>query len=350
MSSSEDEPDEIDLSFPVLQEKALPYIPRRLFKGARRDLSELPQLGPGSVLVFRHGARYEAFREDKHLTGAEEAVVDATAVFLVDVRTRRFTIWVPLPSASPADDFTVRVSFNARVVDPQKAAAEGPINVKNFLTAYLEQDARLSKLGSSHPVEAIDTVRDLVVSRIQAYCEINPIDLPALAIGLASAKVLTPRELRDYERVKRDEIRNQTIKQLQAAGEDARIARIKALIEEGPGALTALGVERGETSVNQAIENAREDEQRREEKIAEVLRIFEKTGALDYVDVDPTQMVNAYLEKLTGQPVQKAKRGAVRGTSQDREALERGIDEDDLDVDLDVDLDDDEPDEANRDA
>jgi len=85
------------------------------------------------------------------------------------------------------------------------------------------------------------------------------------------------------------------------------------MVNEGPAALTALGLARGETAVNEAIENARDDEQRLQARFAEAFRILQQNGALDYIDIDPTDMVNAYLEKLTGQPVSRANRGGLRG-------------------------------------
>jgi hypothetical protein len=299
--------------FPVLEEKSLPHIARKFMRGARRDLSELPAVLPGSVLVFRHGPRYVAFRESRHLTGAEEPVVDATAVCLVDTRARYFTVQFPLPSASPADDFTVRVIFQARVTDPERAAAEGPVDVRRFLEGYLAQDAKLTKLGSDYTVESIAAVRDMAVSRIEAYCEFNPISLPGLTIELDSAGVLTPHELRIHQQELRDERRRQELAELQAEGEDRSIQRHKTLVAEGPAALTALGLARGETPVNAAIENAREDERLSQERFAEAFRILQQTGALDYIDFDPTAMAHAYLEKLTGQPVQSRQRDVLRG-------------------------------------
>jgi hypothetical protein len=309
---------DVNFSYPVLDERPLPYIPRKLLRGARRSLSDLPETGPGSVLVFRHGTRYVVFDEARHLTGAEEPVVDATAVYLVDKRRRDFTIYLTLPSTSPADDFTIRATFRARVTNAERAAEEGPIDITGYLGRHLEQDPKLAKLGSDYSVEAIAKVRDLIISRIEAYCELNPVDLPALAVELASATVLTPRELRRHEQDKRDERRRQELAQLQADGEDRSIERHESLVKKGSGALTALGLTRGETSASDAIANARDDEKRQQDQFAEAFRILQQTGAADIIDIDPTDMVIAYLEKLTGQPVSRPQRDGLRGRDSGR--------------------------------
>jgi hypothetical protein len=320
---------DLESQFPVLEERALPYIPRKLMKAARRDVDDLPAPRPGSVLVFHHGSQYVAFDEASPLTGKEEAVVDATAVCLVDTRTRHFTVHLPLPSASPADDFTIQAVFHARVTDPTRAAEEGPIDIARYLTAYLMQDQRLSKLGSQYRVESITEVRDVVISRIEAYCEFNPIDLPGLAVGLSSASILTPPELRAHERQKIGEQRRQEIDQLRAEGEDHSIERHKAFVAGGAEVLTAVGMARGETSVNDAIEHAREDEQRRQEWFAKALDALRIDGALDYLDIDPTEMVSAYLEKLTGQPVSRRSELRERDGDQPEAIASGGENEDD---------------------
>jgi len=325
MSRRAKDPADMDLPFPVLEERPLAYVQRKVLRIARRDPGDLPVPGPGSVLVFRHGSRYVAFQEDRHLTGAEEPVVDATAVFLVDKRARDFTIYFSVPSASPADDFTVRVTFRARVADPERAAEEGPVSLAGYLERYLEQDPKLTKLGGDYPVEAIATVRDLVISRVEAYCEFNPIALPGLTVELASAAVLTPRELRRHEQDKRDERRRQELAQLQDDGEDRSIRRHEALVEKGAAALTAVGLARGETSASEAIANARDDEQRQQDQFAEAFRILQQSGAADFIDIDPTDMVTAYLEKLTGEPVSRRPRGDLRVRDGDRrEAIGAG--------------------------
>lgn len=339
-----------DLPFPVLEEMTLPHVPRKLLR-TRRDLSTLPVVRPGSVLVFRNGTRYVAFGEAGHLTGAEEAVVDANAVSLVDLRSRTFAIYLPLPSRSPADDFTIRVSFRARVTDPERAAEEGPIKVVSYLTSYLQQDPRLAKLGSEHSIEDIAEVRDLVACRIESYHEYHPVDLPGLRVELDSVGVLTPRELRSHKQHLRDEGWRQEFQRLQDSGEDERIERIKKQVDGGSATLTARGLARGETSSaeaienaredeKQAIENAREDERRMLDKIEQALHILQRDGGLDFLDIDATELAHSYLERLTGQGIPRASRAPLAARARHQhDALTVGGDDEDAE----------QPDEADFD-
>lgn len=318
---------EIALPYPVLEERLLSPVQGRFMRPARRDLTELPALRPGSVLVFHHGSRHVAFEEAAHLTGAEDIVVDAKAVALVDVRTRQFTVHLSLPSASAADDFIVQARFHARVTDPERAAEQGPLKITGYLTSYLSKDPRLSKLGAGYPIEDIASVRDLVASRIEAYCEFNPINLSGLIVELDAAGVQTPRELRIHERVKRDERWQQEVDEIRAAAEDASIGRHRGWVEDGPDALTAVGLARGQISTAEALEHARSDEQNTQARFAETFRILQQTGVMDYLDIDPTDMVQTYLEKLTGRPVKRSQRhGLKTGDGKKRDAIGSGSD------------------------
>lgn len=317
--------------FPVLAERSLAYVPRKFMRGARRDLNDLPEVRPGTVLVFHHGPRYVAFNEAKHMTGAEEPVVDATSVSLVDTRARDFTVHFQVPSANLADDFTIRATFRARVTDPERAAEAGPVDLGRYLMTYLERDSKLFKLGEPFPVEAVAEVRDQVGSRIDAYCDFNPINMPGLSVELVSSTVIPSHELRLHEREKRDEIRRQVVEQLRIDAEDRSIKRHEDLVARGPDTLAAVGITRGETSVSEIRRDAREDERQRQERLEEFFRILQRDGALEYVDVDLTEMVKDHLEKLTGKPIPRPDRGSLRsGEGESRGAIgSSGDDEDD---------------------
>jgi hypothetical protein len=51
---------------------------------------------------------------------------------------------------------------------------------------------------------------------------------------------------------------------------------------------------------------------------------------MDYLDIDPTDLAQAYVEKLTGHPIARAQRTGLRhGDSDKREALGSGSDDED---------------------
>lgn len=291
----------MDSPYPVLEERPLPAVPRRFMRGARRDLAQLPEQRLGCLLVFHVGHQQVALREHVHLTGAEEIVVDAVAVSVIDMRPRAFTAELALPSASPADDFTIRATFRCEVSRPEIAAGHGAFDLAGQLERHLRQDRKLLGLGASHDVEQIAVIRDLVEARAEAYWEYHPFVVPGLAVTFTSADVLTPAELRSHKQRMRDERWRQDFDKLTTSGEDAQIDRMRVLVADGSSALTALGLARKEIHVNDAVRDARDDEERVRVHLSEAVRLMQESGRLDYMGIDAAGLVNAWYEQLTGE-------------------------------------------------
>lgn len=297
----------MDSLYPVLEERPLPAVPRRFLRGGRRDVTELPQWRLGCVLVFHTGRDRIALREHTHLTGAEEPVVDAVAVSVVDIRPRAVTAQLVLPSASAADDFTVRVGFRCQVTDPEVAAGHGAFDLGRQLEEHLERDRKLLGLGASHTVEQIADMRDLVEARVEAYWEYHPLEVRGLSIAFTSTSVLTPAELRAHEQQMRDERWRQDYTKLTSVGEDTEIARMRDLVADGSAGLTALGLARREIHPIDAVRDAREDEQvarqndqLARERLSEAIRLLQDSGRMDYVRLDVDSLAEAWYEQLTG--------------------------------------------------
>ena len=101
--------------FPILQELALNVV-RKRWAGViptKRDRADIPVQRPGTLLVFNDGKMWTSAL--RRVAGTESFVVDALSVSVVWTRTREVEVEVPIPSANPADDFTVLARFTCRV-------------------------------------------------------------------------------------------------------------------------------------------------------------------------------------------------------------------------------------------
>jgi len=334
----------MDSPYPVLEERPLPAVQRKFLRSGRRDLTELPQWRLGCVLVFHTGRDRIALREHTHLTGMEEAVVDAVAVSVVDIRPRPVTAQVVLPSASAADDFTIRVGFRCQVTDPEVAAGHGAFDLGRQLEEHLSRDRKLLGLGVSHSVEQIADIRDLVEARVEAYWEYHRLEVLGLSIAFTSTSVLTPAELRAHEQQMRDERWRQDYTKLTSVAEDAEIARMRDLVADGSTGLTALGLARREVhpvdAVRDARENeqiAREDDRLARERLTEAIRLLQDSGRMDYVGIDVNGLADAWYEQLTGrsmpqpadQQLRAADPSAIEGSAEEEDS--EPLDEADLD-------------------
>ena len=327
----------MDLSYPVLEERILPAVPRKFLRSGRRELSQLPEWRIGSVFVFDTGRERIALREHTHLTGAEDVVVDAVAVSVVDIRPRAVTAILTLPSASAADDFAVRATFRCQVTDPAVAAGYGSFDVASQLERHLKRDRKLLGLGASHSIENIAEIRDLVEARVEAYWEYHPLQVPGMTVAFAATSVLTPDELRAHEQLMRDEKWRQKLARLTSSGEDEQIKRMRELVTDGSAGLTALGLARREIHPVDAVRDAREDEERARSYLTAAVELLQKTGHMDYVGLDANGVVRTWYEQLTGhampqladqQPAVASPRG-IAGTAQEEDS--EPVDEADLD-------------------
>lgn len=290
----------MDFSYPVLEERTLPAVPRKFLRGGRRELTQLPEWRPGSVFVFDTGRERIALREHMHLTGTEEVVVDAVAVSVVDIRSRAVTVFLTLPSASAADDFTVRATFRCQVTDPAIVAGHGPSDLASQLERHLKRDRKLLGLGASHSIEEITDLRDDVEARIEAYWEYHPLQISGLTVAFVTTSVLTPAELRAHKQRMRDEKWRQDLAKLATAGEDTEIKRMRDIVTDGSAALTALGLARREIHPVDAVRDAREDEERARGHLTAAIELLQKSGHMDYVGFDANGVASAWYEQLTG--------------------------------------------------
>lgn len=287
------------LNYPVVAEHPLRPARRRMLLGGKRDLAELPVQEPGTVLVFEVNGRFEAFRERRHLTGTEDAVVSAVAVSLVDVRPRLVRTALSIPSNSPADDFTVEAVFRAKVTKPESVAAAGLTDITTSLRTHLHQDPELPTLGLQCGVEDINEVRSVVRRRVMAFCKVVPPQIDGMDLALCEVRVPTPGALRDHSTVVRDERWNQDLVEMRHEFEQRDVERIHEMLQEGPSKITALGISRREIHTADAVRDAYEAEERQRKHALDLLSALPK-GYLDSLPIDPMQYLTALSTGLRG--------------------------------------------------
>lgn len=186
--------------YPVLQELRLPPVARRFGSRPRRDLNELPPSPPGTALVFQYDGQFTVFDEHRHLTGAEDFVLGALGVAVVNLRPCAFTAELILPSARPGENFAVRVTFEAVVTMPEAVVRQGPMDLAEPLSRHLRRDPKLAEICAAGRIEDIADVRVRVDARIASYYSIRPFEVPGIALALTLVEVLTPRELEEHVR------------------------------------------------------------------------------------------------------------------------------------------------------
>ncbi len=284
--------------YPILKEQALGPARRRWLLGGRRDPAELPEQMPGTILVFEVNGGYRAFHERRHLTGAEEQVVDAVAVSVVDVRRREVVVDFEIPSASPANDFLIRTSFRCTVMRPEAIVAAGLTDLPKVLRDYLRGDSEMMTLGMGRSVEEINEVRRHVSARIESYFAVMPPDIEGMRVELSSVQVLTPPRLRDHATEVQGEKWREEVEELRRAFEGIDVDRLSKILQDQI-ATVALGISRNQIDIGDAVNRQDASIERR---MAYLLKMIEAMpeGALDFLPVDTKLLLDTLTQHVVG--------------------------------------------------
>lgn len=323
-------------SYPVLSELSLGQPMRSFWRGARRDMSQVPELPPGAVYVFEHDGHYETMPR-RRLDGSETIVLQSMSVSLVSVRARVVEVEIGLPSASPADDFTMKVGFRCQVVRAEIVAAAGLRDLSNLLATYLAGDQTLAAKCAAYEIDDIAEVRDVATAQIKANCTVRPPRVDGMTIALHRVDVYTPKDLRDYTKNTRDTKWQHAIDDLRRMGEQEAVSYLTAMLGTPEGA-RALAVQRGDLDTSTAAEQVAASRSEQTRATLDLIKVMADNDYLDRVPLDIKNLFDSAVESLTGRQAAgrlgvdvrtPAKR--INGSDPDREAEARFIpDEDDL--------------------
>ena len=272
--------------FPILHELAL-GVARKRWGGvipSKRPRGEIPVQQPGTLLVFNDGRTWTSAQG--RVAGTESFVVDALSVSVVWTRMRDVEVEVPIPSANPADDFTVLARFTCRVEKPELVAEQGPIDVARILGNFLRQDRGLHSKGEQFTIDEIHHVRHAVDARVRAFCdEVSP-HIPGLEVTLSSVEVLTPADLRVHKKAIRDAVWAREISEKLAEFEHADAQELARLFRE-PEYIAALGVQRGTVDLGKLVVDAYADRRTKDSNLLEFLKLLEQRAAGPVADRRP---------------------------------------------------------------
>ena len=312
------------LDFPVT-ETTLGPAPKRLggLIPAQRPAAEIPQPGPGGVLVFNNGERW--VKAPGRIRGSESFVVDAIAVSVVQTRPAEVEVRIEIPSASLADNFTILSHFTCQIVDPVRAAENGPIDLSRALAKYLRQDSGLRTLGVDTEVADLRLLRHRVEARVRAWCdEVSP-RTPGLEVELTSVEVLTPETLLRHLEQMRDARLARELAELLASHQDKDALGLAQRITQ-PEYLAAIGVLQDKVDLNQLIVDGYADRKTKDANILEFLKLLEKNGQLDRLPIDGRLLVQTLMTRLAGTPTEGLPIGGDAGLAIDTATLQQSID------------------------
>lgn len=272
-------------SYPIVEQREFGRPLERgnwLRKHLSRDDADVPRLAAHHVLVWRRGEEYV---EDHGLLGpADEVVVAASSVTVVDRRAGvPVRVEMPVPSADPGD-FTLRVTFHCTVTDAPAVVRDGVTDVEALLLGYLRGIPGLSEQALEVPVMAVDRARLRIGAYLEAYREATPPFVSGLKAVPVDIEVLTPEQfaahLREVEEARlhreKERLRREVAKE-RAEAEHAMQQYIQNLEREKEEAAAHYARERAEAEEDRRRERERATAARRlKEAEAEEIRRRER--------------------------------------------------------------------------
>ncbi|MDL4815148.1 hypothetical protein [Actinomadura opuntiae] len=182
--------------YPIIEAKALDPVGKARLLGLgtrRRDWGEIPRPRAEQAQVYIVDGRHVV--DHGRLGPDDETVVRATHVSVVDLtRDRSVSVEVTIPSKDD-NHFTVRVEFLCTVLEPEKVVRTGQGDAAVVLLGYVRRYKKLFNLGLEHELPAVNQVRLLVQTQLEAYYQHVRPDTPGMRVQLASIEVPTPPEL-----------------------------------------------------------------------------------------------------------------------------------------------------------
>jgi hypothetical protein len=228
----------------------------------------------------------------------------------VSTRARVIEADLQIPSASPADDFTIRVGFRCQVIRPETVAHAGLRDVRDVLTTYLTRDQALAAKCAAYQIDDIATVREIATAQITAYCSVRAPRVDGMSVELHRVDVFTPQDLREFSKTARNTKWQHAIDVLRRMGESEAVDYLTMMLATPEGA-RALAVERGDLDTGQAAAQVSSDRSEQTRATVDLIRMMADNDYLDRVPLDIKNLFDSAVESMTGQRLTSPRPAAV---------------------------------------
>jgi hypothetical protein len=234
----------------------------------------------------------------------DETVLEATAMWVIDMRDYHGSISFDLPGKTGADNFEINILFSGRVEDAVVVAQRSGGPIEQALEGYFRSNPELGNLASDYESKDIGELRAILNAEIKAVAQMLPPRIPGVEVSVSGLSVKTPDELEKFDTAVRDEVRKR--KREKASSKfRRRQARVMEEFIEGDAAETArkialLGVQHGEVKFSDVVEIQQKlaQEEREGARAQEELRVQFATELVKRGFFDRTRDAMALVDQL----------------------------------------------------
>ncbi|WP_067469568.1 hypothetical protein [Nocardia amamiensis] len=191
-------------TYPIIEQKTLDIVRRRWLRKRSRPLDEMLKPTAHQVLVYQVGDQLIVDSGARRVTDGQ--VVDATSVSLVDMTVGAPVLVELTIPADSAAEFTLHVTFECTVTDALTVVRNGKVDARTFLGTYLRSMPDLADIGQKYRIDQVKEMRNELITWLTSYVINDPPKQFGMRITMVGAQVLTPDELAEFEKRRRDQM------------------------------------------------------------------------------------------------------------------------------------------------
>lgn len=268
--------------YPITHQLTLGPPPKRGLWGMGRPIRpDVPQTRPHQVLVYKVDG--ELILDGGSLHADSDQVVAASHVSIVDL-TLDVAVGVRLPvELGDGTELPLQIFFACTVTDPVRVVREN-VEAEPLLEAYLRRHSKIFNIGLRYGMHQVSEARLDISAQVTSYAALTSPNIAGMTVRMTGVEAMTPDEVRDYERKRRDrerergllreeeehkyqrameaEAARQRIEASKAEFNDAQRERVSSGITDARQATLAAHTV-GELSAQQLSETLRADEAER---------------------------------------------------------------------------------------
>jgi hypothetical protein len=188
------------VNYPIIEQRSLPKAQRGAPWGIgprSRASSDIPLPNAHEVVVYKSGGG--CVIDDGRSRLDDDHVRNATNITVVDMRVKAPVLAQLTIPAKGGAEFTVQVTFQCTVRQPDVVVESGLHDLQSSLSQYLKQHQPLHHVGEKYELSEINEVRRDVNAAVRAYVMLRPPDYRGMDVEVGSVEVLTPEDYADFE-------------------------------------------------------------------------------------------------------------------------------------------------------
>lgn len=207
------------MSYPIVREVVLPDPKKKsglagLFRAARRERADFPQIPAGHVAVLGLAEGYKLYSGS--FDPEDDLLQRARTLSVVNVREEEFEVSLDFPGQTGADQFHAKFYFTCKVRKPERVVESFSGDIARIIRRHIVQDDKIRQYAAECRSSDINLLRAQSAARVRALSHLVEMSAEGMEIAVGAVEISTPAELREFDVKLREEERRQEIRKIRS--------------------------------------------------------------------------------------------------------------------------------------